>query len=185
MNVNFFRMRRVAADSACTVGLNSIGHWAPLGIATFLNALPKNACHCEPVWCSAQRIKILMTASGSHTLIYATLVWPFPRIPSGHNSPSDVPGTTGEAQRLPLLTKGSCPSAHTGAEGIRTSTFRGTLNKARFYNPSVSRLRETREPAPFTQGSRGCSRTSAFVLSSQNLSALVPPEAMFLSRQEH
>ena len=38
-------------------------------------------------------------------------------------------------------------------EGIRTSTFRGTLNKARFYNPSVSRLRETREPAPFTQGS--------------------------------
>ena len=33
-----------------------------------------NACHCEPVWCSAQRIKILMTASGSHTLIYATLV---------------------------------------------------------------------------------------------------------------
>ena len=34
-----------------------------------------NACHCEPVWCSAQRIKILMTASGSHTLIYATLMW--------------------------------------------------------------------------------------------------------------
>ena len=47
-------------------------------------------------------------------------------------------------------------------EGIRTSTFGGTLNKARFYNPSVSHLRETREPAPFTQGSRGCSRTSAF-----------------------
>ncbi len=38
-------------------------------------------------------------------------------------------------------------------EGIRTSTFRGTFNKARFYNPSVSRLRETREPAPFAQGS--------------------------------
>ena len=50
-------------------------------------------------------------------------------------------------------------------EGIRTSTFRGTLNKARFYNSSVSRLRETREPAPFTQGSRGCSRTSAFFVS--------------------
>ena len=31
-------------------------------------------------------------------------------------------------------------------EGIRTSTFGGTLNKARFDNPSVSRLRETREP---------------------------------------
>ena len=57
-------------------------------------------------------------------------------------------------QRLPLLTKGSCPSAHTGAEGIRTFLFPGAFNKARFYNPSVSRLRETREPAPFTQGSR-------------------------------
>ena len=30
-----------------------------------------NACHCEPVWCSAQRIKITMTTSGSHTLIHA------------------------------------------------------------------------------------------------------------------
>ena len=36
-------------------------------------------------------------------------------------------------------------------EGIRTSLFPGTFN---IYNPSVSRLRETREPAPFTQGSR-------------------------------
>ena len=87
MNVNFFRMRRVAADSACTVGLNSIGHWAPLGIATFLNALPKNACHCEPVWCSAQRIKILMTASGSHTLIYAALVWQSPGSSEKYNRP--------------------------------------------------------------------------------------------------
>ena len=87
MNVNFFRMRRVAADSACTVGLNSIGHWAPLGIAAFLNALPKNACHCEPVWCSAQRIKILMTASGSHTLIYAALVWQSPGSSKKYNRP--------------------------------------------------------------------------------------------------
>ena len=39
-------------------------------------------------------------------------------------------------------------------EGIRTFLFPGTLNKAQFYNPSVSRLRETREPAPFTQGFR-------------------------------
>ena len=54
-------------------------------------------------------------------------------------------------------------------EGIRTSTFGGTLNKARFYNPSVSRLRETREPAPFAQGSRGCSRTSAFFDGSRTL----------------
>ena len=70
MNVNFFRMRRVAADSACTVGLSSIRHRVPLGIAAFLNALPKNACHCEPVWCSAQRIKILMTASGNCAIMY-------------------------------------------------------------------------------------------------------------------
>ena len=85
--MNFFRMRRVAADSACTVGLNSIGHWAPLGIAAFLNALPKNACHCEPVWCSAQRIKTLMTASGSHTLIYAALVWQSPGSSKKYNRP--------------------------------------------------------------------------------------------------
>ena len=32
-------------------------------------------------------------------------------------------------------------------EGIRTFLFPGTFNKARFYNPSVSRLRETREPS--------------------------------------
>ena len=56
-------------------------------------------------------------------------------------------------------------------EGIRTSTFWGTLNKAQFYNPSVSRLRETREPAPFTQGSQGCSRTSALFVHSLTLGA--------------
>ena len=38
-------------------------------------------------------------------------------------NPPVLPGTNGEAQRLPLLTKGSCPSAHTGAEGIRTPIF--------------------------------------------------------------
>ena len=47
---------------------------------------------------------------------------------------------------LPLLIKGSCPSAHTGAEGIRTEYFD---------NPSVMALRETAMTAPFTQGSRG------------------------------
>ncbi len=60
-------------------------------------------------------------------------------------------------------------------EGIRTSTFRGTFNKARFYNPSVSRLRETREPAPFTQGSHGCSRTSAFFEGSRNIRGIATP----------
>ena len=66
----------------------------------------------------------------------------------------------GGAQRLPLLTKGSCPSAHTGAEGIRTFLFLGTPCECKFDNPSVKNQRFL--PAPFTQGSLGCSRTSAF-----------------------
>ena len=41
-------------------------------------------------------------------------------------------------------------------EGIRTPITPGALDRRGFYNPSVSRLRETREPAPFTQGSRRC-----------------------------
>ncbi len=48
-------------------------------------------------------------------------------------------------------------------EGIRTFLFPGTPCECKFDNPSVSRLRGTREPAPFTQGSRGCSRTSDVV----------------------
>ena len=47
-------------------------------------------------------------------------------------------------------------------EGIRTFLFPGTFNKARFYNPSVSRLRETREPSSLCTREAGCSRTSAF-----------------------
>ena len=46
-------------------------------------------------------------------------------------------------------------------EGIRTPTFLGTLNKVRFDNPSVKNQRFL--PAPFTQGSRGCFRTSTVV----------------------
>ena len=61
-----------------------------------------------------------MTASGSHTIVYAVMA----------------------------------VSRKAMTEGIRTFLFPGTLNKAQFYNPSVLRLRETREPAPFTQGSR-------------------------------
>ena len=45
-------------------------------------------------------------------------------------------------------------------EGIRTTAFLSTSNKARFYNPSVKNQRFL--PAPFAQGSRGCSRTSTF-----------------------
>ena len=37
-----------------------------------------------------------------------SLVWPLPGIPSGHNLP-DIPQNNGEAQRLPLLTKGGAP----------------------------------------------------------------------------
>ncbi len=48
-------------------------------------------------------------------------------------------------------------------EGIRTFLFPGTFNKARFYNPSVSRLRETREPSSLCTRELGCSRTSAFL----------------------
>ena len=48
-------------------------------------------------------------------------------------------------------------------EGIRTFLFPGTPCECKFDNPSVSRLRGTREPAPFTQGSRGRSRTSDVV----------------------
>ena len=54
-----------------------------------------------------------MTASGSHTLMQRKLVW------QSHGFSRTADG----ARRLPLLIKGSCPSAHTGAEGIRTPIF--------------------------------------------------------------
>ena len=38
-------------------------------------------------------------------------------------------------QRLPLLIKGSCPSAHTGAEGIRTFAFLRTSDRRHFTIP--------------------------------------------------
>ena len=58
-------------------------------------------------------------------------------------------------------------------EGIRTFLFPGTPGECKFDNPSVTAFRETAVTAPFTQGSRGCSRTSAFVLSSRNISGIV------------
>ena len=58
-------------------------------------------------------------------------------------------------------------------EGIRTFLVPGTPCECKFDNPSVTAFRETAVPAPFTQGSRGCSRTSAFVLSSRNISGIV------------
>ena len=80
------------------------GHWPPV------------APLADQGWCSAQRIQILMTAGGSHTIVYAA--------------------------------------------PVRTLGLRGS-ELTYFDNPSVSRLRGMREPAPFAQGSRGCSRTSA------------------------
>ena len=40
-----------------------------------------SACHCEPVWCSAQRIKIIITAGGSYTIIHAHWRGPFQGFP--------------------------------------------------------------------------------------------------------
>ena len=78
-------------------------------------------------WCSAQRIRILMIASGNHTLIYAA--------------------------------------------PVRTLGLRGS-ELSRSDNPSVMALRETAMTAPFTQGSRGCSRTSAFCQYSFSISRI-------------
>ena len=46
-----------------------------------------------------------------------------------------IKGRTKRGKRLPLLIKGSCPSAHTGAEGIRTSIFPGIVNNHAFTIP--------------------------------------------------
>ena len=78
-------------------------------------------------WCSAQRIRILMIASGNHTLIYAA--------------------------------------------PVRTLGLRGS-ELSRSDNPSVMALRETAMTAPFTQGSQGCSRTSAFCQYSFSISRI-------------
>ena len=51
------------------------------GVAIRLLSLPLRG------WCSAQRIKIIITAGGSYTIMQLTLARPFPRIPSGHNPP--------------------------------------------------------------------------------------------------
>ena len=46
-------------------------------LCTFLN--DSGGCHVMRVianqWCSAQRIRIVMIASGNHTVIYCRLVW--------------------------------------------------------------------------------------------------------------
>ena len=58
--------------------------------------------------------------------------------------PKKRTGAGAPRERLPLLIKRSCPSAHTGAEGIRTSIFPGIVNNRAFTipqsQPSVRRL---------------------------------------------
>ena len=55
-----------------------------------------------------------------------------------------------------------------GAAPVRTLGLRGS-ELAHSDNPSVMALRKTAMTAPFTQGSRGCSRTSAFIDSSRSV----------------
>ena len=127
----FVNSRAAGRRRRCVPGWSAFD--TPLGTTVrqssrYFRELParRKAPLADQGWCSAQRIKIEMIASGNHTIICAA------------------------------------PVRTLGLRGSEPPTFLGTLNKAWFYNPSVSRLRETRETAPFTQGSRGCSRTRAF-----------------------
>ena len=103
----------------------------------------------------------------------ATLMWPFPRIPSGH-TPPDFSENYRQGAKAPLADQGWCSAQrikiemiasgnHTiiRAAPVRTLGLRGS-ELSRSDNPSVMALRETAMTAPFTQGSQGCSRTSAF-----------------------
>ena len=100
----------------------------------------------------------------------ATLVWQSPkhsenqlRTRRGGQWPPKAPlADQGwcSAQRIQILmTAGGSPTIVYAAP-VRTLGLRGS-ELTYFDNPSVSRLRGMREPAPFAQGSRGCSRTSA------------------------
>ena len=66
--------------------------------------------------------------------------------------PVTIPGSSENYRRsakAPLADQGELSRASHGSTRLRGSELH------HFDNPSVSRLRETREPAPFTQGSRG------------------------------
>ena len=62
------------------------GHWPPAFYVNFQRkwgCLKKTKCPNRRTvianqWCSAQRIKIVMIASGNHTVIYRRLVWESP-----------------------------------------------------------------------------------------------------------
>ena len=53
---------------------NAGGQWPPVSVlkkSERYGVIPNQ-------WCSAQRIKIVMIASGNHTVIYRRLVWESP-----------------------------------------------------------------------------------------------------------
>ena len=68
----------------------------------------------------------------------------------------------------PLADQGELSRASPASTRLRGSEL------SYFDNPSVMALRETAMPAPFTQGSRGCSRTSAFFDGSRK-NRTIPP----------
>ena len=144
-----------------------------------------NACHCEPVWCSAQRIKILMTASGSHTLIYATLAWPFPSLPLRGGAPrSESKSNNCQWQLLNNVKVAHASPA--SARRMRATCLslweRCPAGAERACLPSQS----LRDSSPKV-GAKGEENYKSILLfqDSQNISVLIPPGAMFLSRQEH
>ena len=107
---------------------------------------------------------------------------------SGVEIPSKCQDASGEAQRplvckggkrLPLLTKGSCPSAHTGAEGIRTPMFPSTYNKCSCTIPQSRACVRRASQLPLHKGAVGCSRTSAFIDVSQKNRKIVPHSPAF------
>ena len=75
----------------------------------------------------------------------------------------------GRTKRLPLLIKGSCPSAHTGAEGIRTSIFPGIVNNRAFTipqsQPSVRRLCQL----PLHKGALGAPTPVRFLMACNDI----------------
>ena len=70
--------------------------------------------------------------------------------------------------KAPLADQGELSRASPASTRLRGSELPSfcVLSLTQFYNPSVKNQRFL--PAPFTQGSRGCSRTSTFFVSAQN-----------------
>ena len=131
---------------------------SPRIIRSKRRAAADSACQSLPLRGGAPRSesKITMTAGGSHTLMYRWLEEPdevaynFLRI---HERASRGGHWPPEA---PLADQGELSRASPASTRLRGSEL------SYFDNPSVMALRETAMTAPFTQGSRGCSRTSAF-----------------------